>query len=86
LHLQLKGELNRSYRNILRIFLLKRVLAGISAPHVFGNFNNPKRVKIGTLLKNPVEKQKIKSLVTARGHKIIQNKNNRVASHKALSL
>jgi hypothetical protein len=32
LHLQLKGELNMSYRKFLRIFLLKRVRAGISAP------------------------------------------------------
>jgi hypothetical protein len=31
-------------------------------------------------------KQKIKSLFTARGHKENQNKNNRVASRKALSL
>jgi hypothetical protein len=70
----------------LIICLLKRVRAGISAPHVFGNFNNPKRVKLGTLLKTPVAKQKIKSLVTVRGHKINQNKNNWVSSRKALSL
>jgi hypothetical protein len=37
-------------------------------------------------LKIPEVKQKLKSLVTARGHKENQNKNNQVASHKALSL
>jgi hypothetical protein len=43
-------------------------------------------VKLGTLLKNSSKKPKTKSLVTARGHKENQNKNNRVASRKALSL
>jgi hypothetical protein len=38
-------------------------------------------------IKNSSNKtKKPKSLVTARGHKENQNKNNRVASHKALSL
>jgi hypothetical protein len=37
-------------------------------------------------IKTPVTKQKTKSLVTARGHKENKNKNNRVASRKALSL
>jgi hypothetical protein len=38
------------------------------------------------LLKTPVAKQKIKSIVIGRGHKGNQNKNNWVASCKALSL
>jgi hypothetical protein len=42
LHLQLNGELNQSYRKNLRIFTVNRLHAGISAPYVFGNFNNPK--------------------------------------------
>jgi hypothetical protein len=37
-------------------------------------------------IKNSSSKKKTKSLVTARGHKENQNKNNRVASRKALSL
>jgi hypothetical protein len=37
-------------------------------------------------LKIPEVKQKLKSLVTARGHKENQNKNNWVSSRKALSL
>jgi hypothetical protein len=66
--------------------MVNRLRAEISAPYVFGNFNNPKSVKLGTLLKTSVAKQKRKSLVTARGHKGNQNKNNQVASRKALSL
>jgi hypothetical protein len=42
--------------------------------------------KIGTLFKTPIEKPKTKSLVTERGDKENRNKNNRVASYKALSL
>ena len=41
--------------------------------------------KLGTLLKIAETKLKT-SLVTARGHKENPNKNNRVASRKALSL
>ena len=37
-------------------------------------------------IKNPETKLKRQSLVTARGHKENPNKNNRVASRKALSL
>jgi hypothetical protein len=37
-------------------------------------------------IKNSSNKTKIKSLVTARVHKENQNKNNRVASRKMLSL
>jgi hypothetical protein len=35
LQLQLEGELNRSYREFLRFFLLKRVRVVISAPIKF---------------------------------------------------
>jgi hypothetical protein len=42
--------------------------------------------KTWPLLRTPVEKPKTKSLVIARGHKENQNKKNRVASRKALSL
>jgi hypothetical protein len=69
MQLQLKGEVNQSYMTFLRIFLLKRVCAGISTPYVSDNFSNPKWVKLGTLLKNPVEKQKVKYPITERGHK-----------------
>jgi hypothetical protein len=37
-------------------------------------------------IKNSSSKTKKKSLVTSRGQKKNQNKNNQVASHKALSL
>ena len=42
--------------------------------------------KLGTLLKITETKLRKQSLVTARGHKENPNKNNRVASRKALSL
>jgi hypothetical protein len=60
--------------------------AGISCSKCFGSFFNPKWVKFDTLLKIPELKQKLKSLVTAIGYKENKNKNNRVVSHKALSL
>ena len=50
------------------------------------NFFIPKWVKLGTLLIIQETKLKNKSLVAASGHKENKNKNNRVASRKALSL
>ena len=61
-----------------------RLYAGIKSPIGNSNFFKPKWVKLGTLLKIPETKLRKQSLVTARGHK--ENKNNRVASRKALSL
>ena len=63
-----------------------RLCVGIKSPIGNSNFFKPKWVKLGTLLKIPETKLKIQSLVTSRGHKENPNKNNRVASHKALSL
>ena len=59
-----------------------RLRAGIKSPNRNSNFFKPKWVKLGTLLKISETKLKTKSLITSRGH----NKNNRVASRKALSL
>jgi hypothetical protein len=42
--------------------------------------------KIWHFIENSISKQILKSLVTARGHKGNQIKNNRVASRKVLSL
>ena len=63
-----------------------RLRAGIKSPNRNSNLFKPKRVKLGTLLKIPETKLKIQTLVTARGHKENPNKNNPVASRKALSL
>ena len=63
-----------------------RLRAEIKSPNRNSNFFKPKWVKLGTLLKIPETKVKRQSLVTARGHKENPNKNNRVASRKALSL
>ena len=63
-----------------------RLRAGIKFPIRNSNFFKPKWVKLGTLLKIPETKIKRQSLVTERGHKENPNKNNRVASRKALSL
>ena len=46
-----------------------RLRTGIKSPNRNSNFVKPKWVKLGTLLKIPETKLKIKSLVTARGHK-----------------
>ena len=62
--------------------IVHRLRAGIKFPNRNSNFFKPKGVKLGTLLKIPETKLKIKSLVTARN----PNKNNRIASRKALSL
>ena len=51
-------------------------------PNNFVNFKTSKWVKLGTLLITPERKSKENSLATAR----VPNKNNRVASRKALSL
>jgi hypothetical protein len=59
---------------------------GISCSKYFGNFFNPKWVKLDTLLKIAEVKQNLKSLVTERGHKENKKKNNRAAYRKALSL
>ena len=63
-----------------------RLRAGIKSPNRNSNFFKPKWVKLVTLLKIPETKLKRKYLVTARGLKENPNKNNRVASRKALSL
>ena len=63
-----------------------RLREGIKSPNRNSNFFKPKWVKLGTLLKIPEPKLKRQSIVTARGHKENPNKNNRVASRKALSL
>ena len=63
-----------------------RLRAGIKSPIRNSNFFKPKWVKLGTLLKISETKLKRQSLVTARGYKENPNKNNRVASRKALSL
>ena len=63
-----------------------RLCAGIKSPNRNNNLFKPKWVKLGTLLKIPETKLKRQYLVTARGHKENPNKNNRVASRKALSL
>ena len=63
-----------------------RLRAGIKFPIRNSNFFKAKWVKLGTLLKIPETNLKTKSLVTARGHKENQNKNNPVASRKALYL
>ena len=46
-----------------------QIRAGIKSPNTNSNFFKPKWVKLGTLLKIPETKLKIKSLVTSRGHK-----------------
>jgi hypothetical protein len=86
LQLQFKFELNLSYKKKSENLYGEQTCAGISCSKCFGNFFNPKWVKLDTLLKIPEVKQKLKSLVTTRGQKENQNKNNRVASRKALSL
>ena len=63
-----------------------RFRAGIESPIRNINLFKPKWVKLGTLLKTPETKLIKQSLFTARGHKENPNKNNRVASRKALSL
>ena len=65
---------------------VQRLRAGIKSPNRNSNFFKPKWVKLGTLLKNPETKLRKQSLATTRGHKENPNKNNRVASRKALSL
>ena len=65
---------------------MHRLCAGIKFPIRNSNFFKPKWVKLGTLLKIPETKLKRQSLVTEIGHKENPNKNNRVASRKALSL
>ena len=62
LQLQLKSQLIRSYRIIIKNQTVHRLRAGIKSP-------NAKWVKLGTLLKIPETKLKTKSLVTAKGHK-----------------
>ena len=59
-----------------------RLHAGIKSPIRNSNLFKPKWVKFGTLLKIPETKLRD----TERGHKENPNKNNRVASRKALSL
>ena len=63
-----------------------RLRAGIKSPNRNSNFVKPKWVKLGTLLKIPETRLRKQSLVTARVYKENPNKNNRVASRKALSL
>ena len=63
-----------------------RLRAGIKSPNRNSNFFKPKWVKLGTLLKIPETKLRKQYLVIARGQKVNPNKNNRFASHKALSL
>ena len=63
-----------------------RLCAGIESPNRNSNFFKPKWLKLDTSLKIPETKLKRQSLVTAKGHKENPNKNNRVASRKALSL
>ena len=65
---------------------MHRLRAGIKFPIRNSNFFKPKWVKLGTLLKIPETKLKRQSIVTAILHKENPNKNNRVASRKALSL
>ena len=77
-HSELQNRNEKSYHAQIR--------AGIKSPNTKSNVFKPKWVKLGTLLKNPETKLKTKFLVTARGHKKNKNKNNRVASCKALSL
>ena len=63
-----------------------RFCVRIKSPNRNSNFVKPKWIKLGTLLKIPETKLRKQSLVTARGHKENPNKNNWVASRKALSL
>ena len=65
---------------------MHRLRAAIKSPISNSNFFKPKWVKLGTLLKITETKLKRQSLVIERGHKENPNKNNRVASRKALSL
>ena len=65
---------------------MHRLRAGIKFPNRNSNFFKSKWVKLGTLLKISETKLRKQSLVTAIGHKENPNKNNRVASRKALSL
>ena len=63
-----------------------RLRAGIESPNRNSNFFKPKWVKLGTLLKIPKTKLKLSLLLQQEDTKKIKNKNNRVASRKALSL
>ena len=61
-----------------------QIRAEIKSPNAKSNFFKPKWVKLGTLLK--ITEKKLSLLLQQEDTKKIKNKNNRVASRKALSL
>ena len=84
--LQLKSQLIQSYRITTKNQTVHRLRAVIKSPNRNSNFVKPKWLKLGALLKITETKLRKYSIVTARVHKENSNKNNRVASRKALSL
>ena len=84
--LQLKYQIIRNYKIVMKNQTVHRLRVGIKSQNRNGNLFKPKWVKLGTLLKIPETKLRKQSIATARGQKENPNKNNRVASRKALSL